>query len=224
MVPSLGYLPSPSLYTRDLPSLDYSSASPASSSSDSRQGSTTDAWPWMQHGSLPTPVDNSNMAGDYFGFVPSNKPQLVSTPYVQSWEVVQPQPQRFPSSYASTSLLLTPNYSYPSHVQSALPSPALSEPAPSMAAEQAKDDLEDVVFATRYPALKASGQLLSLVDSQPVSHDVGVRNKQACVFCQSGRRKVRLLHRSISTSPRSQTDNPLSSIFFFCSAMETRTI
>lgn len=160
---------SPSYFTYDLPALEHA-ASPASSS----YSRSSSEWLAPDGACLPTPGDYAQPAPptDYFGYVPAQAKPAPAAAY--PWELYHPAPQRFPSTFASSSLLLTPHAEEPV--------------APQQTPAAADGDLDDVVFAARYPGLDAAAQ----VPAGP-SDTVGSRNKQACVFCQSGRRKVRLL-------------------------------
>lgn len=175
-----------SSYEQSLPALDYSS--PASSSSYSTSSAD---WPsYLSPDSfLLTPsctADGQRFRdSSYFDYVPA-KPEP-TTPSL--WEVYQPEPQRFPSGQPSSSLLLSPTYeeaAYPLQ-----PSPPVASPKPSAKAvaepssePTLAEDIDDVIFAQRRPTAA-----LASIDN---SHDISPRNKQACVYCQSGRRKVRL--------------------------------
>lgn len=173
-----------SSYEQGLPALDYSS--PASSSSYS--ASSTE-WPSYLStdsflltpgaGAESRPVDGPS----YFDFVPVKPESATASP----WEVYQPEPLRFPSAHPSSSLLLSPTYEEAAYPFQPSPAAALKSSAAKPVVERSPEpmlaeDIKDVVFARRRPTAG-----LALANH---SHDISPRNKQACVYCQSGRRKV----------------------------------
>jgi hypothetical protein len=167
-----------SSYEQELPALDYSS--PASSSSYS--ASSTEWSTYLSPDSFQMTPGPAEVPA-YFDYVPVKPEPATASP----WEVYQPEPQRFPSAHPSSSLLLSPTYEEAAYPLRPSPSstmlsvkPAVHRsPEPTLA-----EDIDDVVFARRRPA---TGQAPA-----DHSHDVSPRNKQACVYCQSGRRKVSL--------------------------------